>query len=148
MSDTDLPAVELPRGRRVPEHALFERTSPHGGPGGQHANRSSTRVELRVLVAALPLTAVEDALLRERLARRMAADGTVGVVAGSSRHQLRNRQDARRRLTELLARALEVEPPRVPSRISRGARDRRRAAREREAAKRRDRSWRPDANDE
>lgn len=140
----DLPPVVLPGGRTVPEHLLVERATPHGGPGGQHANRSSTRVELRVLVAGLPLTQAERGRVFTRLGGRIAADGTVGVSVGTSRHQMRNRQEARRRLGQLLADAMAEEQQRIPTTKSRGVLRRMRESRERTAARRRSRRWRPE----
>ena len=142
-----LPPICLPGEREVPEWALHERASTSGGPGGQHANKTSTRIDLRVHVASLPVTEVERARLLERLASRMTADGTIGVSVADHRSQLRNRIDARRRLERVLIDALAVQAPRVKKRPTRGMRDRWRAARMRDQSRRRDRSWKPGDDD-
>jgi ribosome-associated protein len=91
--------------------------SGSGGPGGQHANTSNTRVELRFDIEASPsLGPRQRARLIERLGPR------VRVVASERRSQLQNRELALDRLQERLAAALHVDPPRVATRPSRSAR--------------------------
>jgi ribosome-associated protein len=96
-----------------------------GGPGGQHANKAATRVELRFDVAASP--SVPDSLrtlILERLGPR-ADGGTIAVTVDDSRSQWRNRKLARRRLSEMLEEA--SRPPKVRRRTkpSQAARRRR-----------------------
>jgi ribosome-associated protein len=95
---------------------------PSGGPGGQHANRSSTKVVLRFDVAASG--AFDDAtrgLLLDRL-----DEPVMSVTVDESRSQWRNRQIARRRLRERLDAALAPEaPPRRPTKPSRRSDQRR-----------------------
>ena len=99
---------------------LSWRFTPSGGPGGQHANRSSTRAEVTFDVAASPsLTSWQ----RQRLLDRLGP--TVVVAADDERSQLRNRRLAQERLRQRLADALFVEPPRRPTRPSRGSVERR-----------------------
>ena len=137
----------LASGATVPAALVRERATTGGGPGGQHVNRSATRVELRVNVDDLPLGARERARIRERLGRRIGADGDLRVTASNRRSQLQNREAARARLVELLDEALAVDPPRVPTRQSRGAQNA--ARRDREHAQRRkaERTWRPRPDD-
>jgi len=90
--------------------------SGSGGPGGQHANTSNTRVELRFDIGASPsLGPRQRARLIERLGPR------VRVVASERRSQLQNRNLALERLRDRLAEALHVDPPRVATRPSRAA---------------------------
>jgi ribosome-associated protein len=90
--------------------------SGSGGPGGQHANTSNTRVELRFDIEASPsLGPRQRARLIERLGPR------VRIVASERRSQLQNRELALERLQERLAAALHVDPPRVATRPSRSA---------------------------
>jgi ribosome-associated protein len=96
------------------------RFSPSGGPGGQHANRSSTRAEVRFDVGASPsLTERQRARLQERLGP------VVRVVADDERSQARNRALALDRLRERLGEALKVEKRRRPTRPSKAAKQRR-----------------------
>lgn len=100
----------------IPESDLEERFEPHGGPGGQHANRNETAVILRFEVdrSSLP-PEVKDRL-------RLRLGPVVEVIAADTRSQWRNREVARQRLVERLDGAL-VEPKRrkktKPSRQSR-----------------------------
>jgi ribosome-associated protein len=96
-----------------------------GGPGGQHANRSATRVELAWDLGASPsVPARLRHLLLEGLGRR-APGGIVTVVAADSRSQWRNRAVARQRLAELLTEAMRRDPTRVATRVPASARRRR-----------------------
>lgn len=105
----------------VPGDELHEAFSTSGGPGGQHANRSSTRVELRWDVTASRI----DGVLRDRILRNLE-DGVIVVAVSESRSQFRNRQIARRRLRDRIEVALQPPPPpRRATRPSRAARQRR-----------------------
>lgn len=141
--------VALPRGRVVPPWAVQVRATTSGGPGGQHANRSSTRVELRLHLDALAsvLEPREVELLRARLATRTTQAGEVVVQCGDHRSQLRNRKGAAERMEELLAAALEPRRRRVPTRASAGARRRRLEAKRQQSARKRERGWQPGDDD-
>lgn len=110
----------------IPGSELRERFSRSSGPGGQSVNTADTRVELAFDVAhstALPAYARERAL--ERLAGRLS-DGVLTVVASEQRSQLLNRRAARGRLAALLREAIAPpRRPRVPTRPSRAAKERR-----------------------
>src|SRR5688572_32235584 len=78
----------------VPRAELRYRASRSGGPGGQHVNTSSTRVELEFDVGTSPsLSDAQRATIRERLANRIAADGVLRLASRTSRRQHRNRED-------------------------------------------------------
>ncbi|MEW6583695.1 MAG: peptide chain release factor-like protein [Actinomycetota bacterium] len=139
--------ILLPDGRGIPRAALQFSASRSGGPGGQHVNTSATRVEVRVAVEDLPLTAAEKRLVRERLAARVGADDALRVVASGERSQLQNRLDAERRLARLVAGAIRTVAPRVPTRPSRAARARRLADKAHRARRKAQRRARPDAED-
>ena len=140
-------SLPLPDGRRIPASAVAISASRSGGPGGQHVNTSSTRVELRVPVDALPLGPEEKALVRARLGGRIGADDALRVTASTERSQSMNRALAGRRLAALVAAAIRTDPTRVPSRPSAAALRRRRAEREAQSARKRERRDRPDPND-
>ncbi len=106
----------------IPDDELSWTFSPTGGPGGQHANRSSTRAELRFDVAT---SRAFDDDTRRRIVARLDGDTEMVVVADDSRSQWRNRQIARRRLAERLTEATRPDPPkRRPTKPSRSARRR------------------------
>lgn len=111
---------------------LVWRFTGSGGPGGQHANTANTRVEIQFDVAGSPSLGPRQ---RARLLDRLGP--SVRVVAADSRSQHRNRELALERLRARLAAALRVERPRVPTRVTRGAREARlRAKRQRSELKR------------
>ena len=90
----------------IPARELEETFTTSGGPGGQHANRNATAVELRFEVSES--TAFPDEVM-QRIADRLGE--TVVVSASESRSQFRNRALARQRLAELLTEAAKPPPP-------------------------------------
>jgi len=124
----------------IPMAELQFRFSPSGGPGGQHANKVNTRVELRFDVAGSPSLGPRQ---RARLLERVGPE--VRVVADDERSQLRNRQLAVQRFRERLVAALHVDKTRRPTRPSRGEKERRLAAKRRLSERKRNR--RPDFDD-
>ena len=107
-------------GGTVPAEAVTWRFDPSGGPGGQHANRSSTRVE-----AVLDLTTAGDVVpaARERLIDQFGAE--LRVVVDDTRSQARNRDIALDRLQARLRDGVTVTKPRKPTRPSGRSRRRR-----------------------
>lgn len=114
------------RSVRIPRHELEVSFSASGGPGGQHANRSNTRVELRFDVVASSAFGPGQ---RQRVIDRLGAE--VRIVADDERSQLRNRALAERRLVDKLQAALHVERPRRPTKPSRASQRRRVDAKQR-----------------
>ena len=104
--------IRVTRTRGIDEAEIEEQFIRASGPGGQHVNRSATAVQLRFDVANSP-SLPDD--VRQRLMRlagnRMTDDGILVIDAQRHRSQNRNRQDARRRLVDLVRRA--SLPPRV-----------------------------------
>jgi len=117
MADDEL---VITRGVRIPRRELAVSFSASGGPGGQHANKAATRVELVWDVASSPsLLPVQ----RDRVLERVGP--TIRVVVDDERSQARNRAIAEDRFVARLAAALHVEAPRRPTKPSRGAKERR-----------------------
>ncbi len=129
--------LRVTRSVSIPLAELDVRTGPSGGPGGQHANRAHTRVEVRFDVEASPSLGPRQ---RARVLERLGP--VVRVVADDERSQARNRALALERLAARLASALHVDPPRRPTRPSKGAVQRRLDEKKRQAARKRDRGWR------
>jgi ribosome-associated protein len=97
----------------IPRHELSFRATRAGGPGGQHVNTSSTRVEVLWNVDRSRAVSEDQRVrLREKLASRIDAEGNVRVVGSAFRSQARNREDAEERLAHLVRRALVVPRPR------------------------------------
>ena len=118
----------------IPLTELTWRFSRSGGPGGQHANTSDTRVEVRFDIAGSPTLGPRQ---RARLQERFGDE--VRVVASDERSQTRNRDLALRRLGERLAAALRVEAPRRPTRPTKASVRRRLDAKRRQAGKKAER---------
>lgn len=106
---------------RIPRFELHESFSASGGPGGQHANKAATRVELTFDVSTS--SAFRSELQRERVIGRLGSQ--LRVVVDDERSQLRNRRIAEQRLVETLRRALLVSPTRRPTKPTRGSQRRR-----------------------
>jgi ribosome-associated protein len=128
-------------GFTVPHAELAIRASRAGGPGGQHVNKASTRVEVVWDVAgSSSLDEAQRALLLDRLASRLDSRGRLRVVADAHRSQLRNRAAALERLRAIVAAALRPRKRRVPSRPTAAAIERRLDAKRRRSARKRDRT--------
>ena len=132
--------VRVTQSLRIPVSELQFRFTPSGGPGGQHANKVATRVELRFDVATSPSLGPYQ---RSRLLEKLGPE--VRVVVDEQRSQLRNRQLAVERLRERLVAALHVDKARRPTRPSKGAKERRLA--DKRKLSERKRSRRPDLDD-
>ena len=143
----DLPFLDVSPELRVPFAELEFRASRSGGPGGQHVNTSSTRVELTWDVAGSPTLSEEQRRhLLARLATRLDGAGRLRVVSSATRSQLRNREDATERLREVVASALVVPKKRKRTRPTCAAKAARLESKRRRAATKRDR--RPPKRDE
>lgn len=128
------PELTLPLGE------LEYRASRSGGPGGQHVNTSSTRIEVWWDVAGSPsLDDAQRARLLAALASRLDGAGRLRLVSSGSRSQLRNKEEVTERLREVVARALVVPKRRKPTKPSRAAKAARLEAKRRRAATKRER---------
>lgn len=115
-------AVTVAPGVHIPSAELEVRAITGSGPGGQHVNRSATRVDLRFNVrTSQAFNAFQRQRLEAKLASRLDADGTLRIVAGEFRSQLQNRRAALERLQTLLARALVVAPTRKATKPTRAS---------------------------
>jgi ribosome-associated protein len=110
----------------IPAAELSESASRAGVPGGQHVNKSNTRVNLRWSVSESPsLTPEQRERLLDRLSGRLTREGDLVVSSGAARSRARNRDAARGRLAQLVASALEVRAGRRPTRPTRSSKLRR-----------------------
>src|SRR5215210_4209300 len=120
MAAMDGESIQVTRTVSIPVSEIELRFSRSSGPGGQHAQKTETRVEAVFDVEASPsLTPVQ----KSRVARR--AGTVLRAVAQDERSQARNRELAIERLVEALREALKVERRRRPTKPSREARERR-----------------------
>ncbi len=131
--------LDIGAARPLPPSELEFRATRSGGPGGQHVNTSSTRVELVFDLANSPtLTDAERDRARRRLRTRLDAEGRLRVVAQDERSQYRNRRLATERFCELMRAALAPPPPpRRPSRPTRAATEERLESKRRNTVRKR-----------
>jgi ribosome-associated protein len=113
-------SIRVSRSVVLPLAEVELRFSRSSGPGGQHAQKSETRVEAVFDVERS--SALTDAQKRRVVAR---AGPVLRAVAQDERSQLRNRELAVDRLVEQLREALRVERPRVPTKPTAASRERR-----------------------
>jgi ribosome-associated protein len=110
----------------IPRSELRFRFSRSGGPGGQHVQKSSTRVELLFDVAHSPSLSDEERLrVLERLSSHIDSTGTLRLVARSERSQWQNREEAIERFQTLMRKALRRRKKRRATRPTAAARERR-----------------------
>ena len=129
-----MPGIRINRNVSVDEAELDFSFARSGGPGGQHANTSSTKVELRWNVLTSPaLTDAQRELVQHRLATRINTDGVLVLQSSEYRSQSRNREAVVARFAALLADALRVQASRRPTKPTRAARQRRLEAKRRRA---------------
>jgi len=121
----------------MPLAELGFRFSRSSGPGGQHVQKTSTRVELLFDVANSPsLSEAQRAQVTERLAQYLDSAGILHLVAQSERSQLRNRQEVLARFQALIHRALKRRKVRRSTRPTAASVERRlRAKRQRSSVK-------------
>lgn len=130
---------------RIPASELTIRATRAGGPGGQHVNTSSTRVEVQWNLRQSPsLSDEQRSRLETRLASRLDTSGALRVVAADTRSQTQNRQLALGRLATLIREGLVVPKLRRATKPSRAKREARLEDKKRRSHVKRDRRWRHD----
>ncbi|MAT04374.1 MAG: aminoacyl-tRNA hydrolase [Acidimicrobiaceae bacterium] len=129
------------RSVRIPRRELDVSFSASGGPGGQHANKNATRVDLRFDVDA---SSTFSEAQRDRVRSRLGSE--VRVSADDERSQLRNRELAEQRLADRLREALRVERKRKATKPTKGSKRRRLEAKKQHGEKKRQRR-KPTRND-
>ncbi len=128
----------------IPRRELRLETGPSSGPGGQHVNKTETRVTLIFdLPASAALSDSQRSTLLSQLASRLTKGGELRLSSQSSRSQKTNREDVVERFAKLLREALTPKPERKPTRIPPRARRQRQADKRKLADKKKGRQ-RPD----
>ena len=101
-------------------------TSRSGGPGGQHANKTETQVELRF---SIPESQVLDEEEKQRLLKKLSSkvtkEGELIVTAESKRSQLQNKEEAMEKFYSMVEKALKRPKKRKPTKPTRAAKKKR-----------------------
>ncbi|MBU53847.1 MAG: aminoacyl-tRNA hydrolase [Deltaproteobacteria bacterium] len=140
MSTQDI--LEIDRGLNIPMSALSFQFANSGGPGGQHVNKSETKVILRFdLANADFLSDVVRERLLDDLSNRLNKDGVLILSCQESRSQNRNKEIVIQRFMHLLYSANQVQKERRPTRPSRRARARRVDEKKKQGQRKKERSW-------
>lgn len=132
-------SIRVTRSVALPLTEIELRTSRSSGPGGQHAQKTETRVEAVFDVEA---SATLSPAQKRRVAARVGP--VVRAVAQDERSRFRNRELALERLAERLREALRVERRRVPTRPTQAAVERRLESKRRRSTTKRRRAPGPD----
>ncbi len=106
----------------IPEQELEITTSRAGGPGGQHVNKTDSRITVRWNVyATMALNETQKARVIQNLQSQLTTEGDVMVHNSQSRSQLDNKEAALANLAALVRKALLVPKRRKPTQASRSA---------------------------
>ncbi len=137
--------LKVDRSLVIPADELTMKFSTSGGPGGQHANKTATRVDLSWNVErSRVLSEGQRARLLTKLASRIDTAGELTMSSDRYRSQMRNRQDVNERLARTVARALKEPRSRRPTKPSRSATERRISNKKHHSEKKKQRKVQPD----
>ncbi|MEX2110480.1 MAG: alternative ribosome rescue aminoacyl-tRNA hydrolase ArfB [Gemmatimonadaceae bacterium] len=128
----------------IPRTELDVRVSRSSGAGGQHVNKTSSRVEIFWNIpASRALSDDERSRLLDKLSSKLTTEGSIRVVASDMRSQSRNRDLAEERLADLVRRALVIPRKRRPTKPTRASKEARLEEKKRHARKKQDRQQKP-----
>ncbi len=110
----------------IPASEMWFTAARSGGAGGQHVNKTSSRVTLHWHVeSSAALTEAQRRRVMQRLAGRINQEGVLTVSVDTERSQYANLRIARERLADLIRSALRRQRKRIPTRVPKGAKERR-----------------------
>ena len=130
----------------LPLRELNFRAARSGGPGGQHVNKVSSKIEVRfsVVDSRALSESQKNRILKRTPPRFLTKDGEIVVTAEEHRDQSRNRELCLEKLKSLLAKALAKPKRRIPTKLSRSAKTRRKESKQRQSRKKQERRKRFD----
>lgn len=133
-------ALEISPSLSIPRSELSAKATRSSGAGGQHVNKTSSRIELTWNVARTQaLSDDQRALVLAALQSRITKDGDLRVVASNTRSQFRNREIAEQRLTKLIGDALRPVKKRRATKPTRAAKEARLDDKKKHSNKKRER---------
>lgn len=110
----------------IPETELQFKAVRSGGPGGQHANKTASKVEVRWNVEqSQAFSDLQKTKIQAKLAARINALGELFLSSESERSQLQNKQEVVARLNDLVSSALLPEQKRLATRVPRVSKEKR-----------------------
>jgi ribosome-associated protein len=116
--------IPVKNGIVIPEHELEITTSRAGGPGGQHVNKTDTRITVRWNVKTTTvLTEEQKSRVLQNLASRLTESGDLIIHNNETRSQLQNKKSALLILANEVSRALHVPKKRMATRISKAKKE-------------------------
>ena len=124
----------------IPDSELDIKASRSSGAGGQHVNKTSSKIEINWNVRdSHAISDEQRQILLEKFASRLSNDGALRIVASEMRSQRQNRERAEARLADLIRRALTPRKKRKPTRRPRRADEARLASKKLHSKKKRER---------
>ncbi len=116
----------------IPDDELTFRATRASGPGGQHVNKASTKIEVLWDVSrSAALSDTQRQRITDKLSNRIDGGGVLRVTASARRSQLRNRMAAVERLNDLVRQAIAKPKPRKRTKVPKRVREERLAEKKR-----------------
>jgi ribosome-associated protein len=116
--------LSIKNGISIPDNELEITASRSGGPGGQHVNKSDTRITVRWNIKkTVALNEKQKERVLENLQSRVTSDGDFIIHSSESRSQKQNKESALARLAKEIRKALYVPKKRMKTRVPKSAKE-------------------------